>query len=164
MLNYSVCQTLDDGPAAMKDRTHSHSLRADTAQPLSILLVEDDASDALLTEIALDDAGMDYQMHILRSGTEVAPYLRSQCGHGKHLPDLLILDLSLPSMDGFEVLSQLAELAVSSTAFSELPIIILTGDSSSYFLKHCYGLHIIAFLVKPCSPKRIYEAMSRLRK
>lgn len=132
--------------------------RARTRRPPSaairILLVEDDASDALLTEVALDGVELEYDLCTLQDGAEVVPYLQ-----GGPLPDMLLLDLSLPGMDGFGILSQLADWATGSERFRELPIVILTGDAHCAFLKHCHGLNIIAYLTKtlPAQPHPRYS-------
>ena len=132
--------------------------------PFSILLAEDETSDIVLTEIALDESELDYELYTVKNGMEAVSYLRRQASTPEgRMPNMLMLDLSLPNMDGFEVLTQLAELAIHSNRFSDLPIVILTGDSNSTFLKRCYGLHIVAYIVKPCSAKNIHETLRRIR-
>lgn len=130
-----------------------------------ILLVEDDASDAMLTEIALDNAEIEYSMRVLKSGSDVLPYLHHERKYyGGRMPDMMLLDLSLPSMDGFEVLAKLAE---QQHYFGELPIVILTGDTRCTFLKRSFGLTIAAYLTKPCSPhkiRKVFDAINRTRK
>ncbi len=98
-------------PAYDKTRPRDPFIGQRRGEKLRILLVEDDASDALLTAVALDETHIHYDMQALTSGMEVVPYLRRLGAQGEPMPDLLMLDLSLPVMDGFEVLSQLAELA-----------------------------------------------------
>ena len=132
---------------------------------IRILLVEDDASDIMLTKIALDAAGMDYNLCTLKNGEEVVPYLRRQLkNRDGHIPDVLLLDLSLPEVDGFEILSTLAEMSVISERISTLPIVILTGDTHCAFLKRCYGLNIMEYLTKPCSAEKIHNLMNALRR
>jgi len=129
--------------------------------PLDILLVEDEASDARLTEAALCEADIEYEMHRLRDGCEVLPFL-SRLGkyQGERTPDIMFLDLSLPAKDGFEVLS---DLAGQPGRFSDLPIIILTGDEHCAFLKRSYGLYIAEYMTKPCTAKKLRAAIAAIR-
>lgn len=139
---------------------HAYKYRPEVTHPFHILLVEDDSSDIMLTEMALDATGVDYDLHTLHRGDEVLPYLRHQ---GKYeampRPDLLMLDLSLPIKDGFEVLAELGGL---SERFGEMPIIILTGDTSSSFLKGSHDLNVAAYLTKPCSIRALRNTLARI--
>ena len=127
--------------------------------PVDILLVEDEDSDVMLTEISLLSARVKYNLHRLSSGRDVIPYLFSA---GKYQnakkPAILMLDLSLPDKDGFEIL---AELAAMPERIKKLPIIILTADSHSMFLKHSYNLNIVAYLSKPCTAEKMRAAVQR---
>lgn len=135
--------------------------RPATINPFNILLVEDDASDVMLAEIALDATQLDYELHTLPNGSEVLSYL---CGRGKYgdkpRPDVMMLDLSLPTKDGFEVLAELSE---NPQRHGNLPIVILTGDTHSAFLRASYGLNIAAYVIKPCSASKIRDAMLRVQ-
>ena len=130
--------------------------------PLRILLVEDDFSDIMLTEIALDATHVDYELHTLGNGADVIPYLRGQRKYqGEPNPDILMLDLSLPSKDGFEIL---AELSINAERYRNLPIIILTGDTHCAFLKTSYDLNIAEYLTKPCTSEKIERAIIAINK
>ncbi len=121
------------------------------AQTLQLLLVEDDPSDTALTKIALDASGTAYKLHTLSSGADVLPYMTEW-----RKPDILLLDLSLPGKDGFEVL---AELSSQPSRFGSVSIVILTGDTHCAFLTHSYGLNIAAYLTKPCTCDKIRSAL-----
>ena len=130
---------------------------------IDILLVEDNTSDAMLAEISLDETDINYKLHTLKNGAQVVPYLLNQLkARDGHIPDALILDLSLPAVDGFEILSTLTEIALISESISKLPIIILTGDTHCVFLKRCYGLNIVEYIIKPCSTQKIKAAMKAI--
>jgi CheY-like chemotaxis protein len=129
--------------------------------PIHILLAEDDASDVMLTESALDAAAPDCYLHTLRNGADVLPYLSGQGKYrGQPRADMLMLDLSLPGKDGFEVL---AELAARSERYGDLPIVILTGDRQCAFLSGSCELNIAAYLTKPCSPEKMQQVMTAIR-
>jgi CheY-like chemotaxis protein len=154
-LSVAKTMTVASAPAGYATATSPHG-----DSPLGILLVEDEASDALLAEAALDDADLDYEMRTLQDGQEVLPYLYRQGKYrDERRPDIMFLDLSLPTKDGFEVLADLAE---QPGRFGDLPIVILTGDTHCAFLKQSYGLKIAAFLAKPCTAEKINAAMAAI--
>ncbi len=145
-----------------KDIVTASELARYADSPLDILLVEDDASDRMLIEMSLDDAHVKYAMHALKDGQAVLPYLHRKgkyCDEG--IPDIMFLDLSLPTKDGFEVLADLAE---HSAYFSDLPIVILTGDTRCAFLTHSYGLKVAAYITKPCTPEKISAALAAIQR
>lgn len=130
------------------------------SDPLDILLVEDVTSDALLLRHALDAAHVPYQLHGLRKGDEVMPWLARELKIGHTLPDLLMLDLNLPRMDGFEILSELTE---ASPTLRAVPIVILTGyDDFDYVRKGYNNLCIPAYIAKPCTAGKIRETLAGL--
>lgn len=139
----------------------AYSMRAKIKrrQPLQILLVEDDPSDVLLTELALDETYVPHNLHTLRSGSEVLAYLRQEGKYaGAPTPDLILLDLTLPQKDGFEVMTELTQEA----GFERIPIIILTGSPYSRQLMESRGLWLCDYMDKPCNPDKLIEAFGRL--
>lgn len=153
----AVVETMDTPAETGICALASHS---STTDPIHILLAEDEESDVMLTETALDDAHIDYDLHTVNNGAEILPYLRGQGAYcNMPAPEVLMLDLSMPGKDGFEVLAEMSE---KSERFGDLPIIILTGDTGSAFLKHSYDLNIAAYLTKPCSAQKIQSAFTAI--
>jgi len=114
-----------------------------------ILLAEDLSDDVLLIRRALDNAGVKNPFHVVRDGEEALDYLN---GVGKYsnrdeypLPDILLLDLKMPKMDGFEVLEKIR----SSETFGSLRIIVLTSSTQIKDVNRAYELGANSFLVKP---------------
>ena len=133
-----------------------------TDDPLDILLVEDVASDALLLRLALDTSRMPYRLRSIRKGDEVLPWLMQELKNGRQaLPDVLLLDLGLPCMDGFEVL---AGIAAAKPDIRAIPIVILTGYEHFEYIRQSYDLCVTAYINKPCDPAAIYEILARLRR
>src|SRR5438270_7458616 len=105
-----------------------------------ILLAEDLADHVLLVRRALDQAGVKNPLFVVRDGEEALEYLY---GEGKYanrheypLPDLLLLDLKMPKMDGFEVL----RVVRGDRRFATLRIIVLTSSEDIYDVNKAYEL------------------------
>jgi len=128
-------------------------------QPLHILLVEDDPSDVMLTECALDETYIPHELHTVRSGNDALQYLRhEETFADASAPDVIFLDLSLPHKDGLEVLAELTQEA----SFNHTPIIILTGSQDYRHILTSYNLWLSDYLAKPCSPEKLLEAFGKL--
>lgn len=160
-MSYAALATADIIHFPDEQRMRSAAACSAASVPIHILLAEVDASDVMLTECALDAANIDYELHTLNAGTQVLPYLQGQgqyCDEPK--PQLLVLDLSMPGKDGFEVL---ADLSAKSERFGNFPIVILTGDKHCAFLKKSYDLNIVAYITKPCTAEKIRNALTAIR-
>jgi|SRR6516162_780703 CheY-like chemotaxis protein len=114
-----------------------------------ILLVEDQANDYLLIRKAFDKGGIVNPLFVVTSGEEAVAYLS---GEGKFrnrheypLPDLILLDLKMPGMDGFDVLKWVR----SEPGLNTLVIVVLTSSEHVYDVNEAYKLGANSFLVKP---------------
>jgi two-component system, chemotaxis family, response regulator Rcp1 len=114
--------------------------------PIEVLLVEDSPGDVRLTREAFRDANSSVQLHVASDGVEAMEFLRHQ---GIHVhaprPDLILLDLNLPKMDGREVLAQIKEDASLKT----IPTIILTTSDAEADIARSYQLQANCYLSKP---------------
>src|SRR5512135_278585 len=96
------------------------------AKPTAILLAEDDENDVFLVRRAMAQAGVGSELIVARDGQEAVDYLsRDAPGGGQPLPGLLLLDLKMPRLNGFEVLSWLS----TRPDLSELPVVVLSSSS-----------------------------------
>lgn len=125
-----------------------------------ILLVEDRLDDYLLVQRALAKAGLSNPFFHVHDGEEAMDYLegaREFKDRAKFpLPDLVLLDLKLPRMDGFEVLREVRR----NPVFRTLPIIVLTSSQDLADVNRAYELGANSFLVKPLEFDH-YPAMMR---
>lgn len=125
-----------------------------------ILLAEDLANDVVLVRRALDKAGVKNPFFVVRDGEECLAYLHGVGKFSKRdeypLPDILLLDLKMPRMDGFEVLREIR----GHKAFAALRIIVLTSSEDVYDVNRAYELGANSFLVKPLEFQN-YTAMMR---
>jgi two-component system, chemotaxis family, response regulator Rcp1 len=114
--------------------------------PIEVLLVEDSPGDARLTREALREANMSVHLHVVCDGVEAMEYLRRQGAHVHAArPDLILLDLNLPRMDGREVLG----LVKADPSLKTIPTIILTTSESEADVATSYQLHANCYLSKP---------------
>lgn len=125
-------------------------------KPLKILLVEDLIGDTILTKNTLDITDVPYSLTIIRKGEQVVPYLEENL---IFKPDLLLLDIGMPGMDGFDILEQLSQ---KDFSISTVPIVILTSLENFEHICKCYPrLHIISYLNKPCAQDGMKTVMQQ---
>ena len=113
---------------------------------LEVLLVEDSPGDVRLTQEAFRDANMSINLHIAADGVEAMSFLRREGDHGEApRPDLILLDLTLPRMDGREVLAHIK----ADAALRTIPTVILTTSDSEADIVKSYELQANCYLSKP---------------
>lgn len=117
-----------------------------TFQDLEILLVEDNEGDVQLTIEAFKEAKIRNQIKVVRDGEEALDYLRKQGNYADALsPDIILLDINLPKIDGKEVLSTMKNDPVLKT----IPVIMLTTSSADADVQESYANHANCYVVKP---------------
>jgi CheY-like chemotaxis protein len=125
--------------------------------PVNILLIEDTMSDALLLRMAINASRVPCNVHELPNGDEVLPWLRdSQAQKNGVLPDIILLDLGLPQLDGFQLLEEFAK---APSPVRSIPIVILTGYEHFDYIRKNHNLSIPAYLTKPCKADKIREIL-----
>jgi len=113
---------------------------------IEVLLVEDNPGDVRLTQEAFLDANPSVHLHIASDGVEAMAFLRREGSHTKDpRPDLILLDLNLPKMDGREVLALIKEDASLKT----IPTVILTTSEAEADIVKSYQLQANCYLSKP---------------
>jgi len=113
-------------------------------RPLDVLLVEDSPGDVRLTREALRDAHPSVHLHVAIDGVQGMAFLRREGAYGDApRPDLILLDLNLPRMDGREVLAHIK----ADAGFATIPVIILT--TSEIDVVKSYQLKANCYLTKP---------------
>ena len=118
---------------------------------LNILSAEDDPDDRLFIKKAIDEAGIQGRVDFVPDGKSLIEKLTEQ--YDGHLPDILLLDLNMPFMDGLEVLKVLRE----HEDIRDLPVIILTTSSEQTDIDRCYSLGAKFFVTKPDSFYELVE-------
>ena len=132
------------------------------AKSIHILLADDDEDDQLLTREALQESLVHSQLSIVSDGAELLEYLRRE---GKFadlkselLPDLILLDLNMPRMDGREALAAIK----ADTVFRRIPVVILTTSKAEEDMVKSYDLGAASYLSKPVTFDGLVELMRSL--
>jgi CheY-like chemotaxis protein len=130
-------------------------------QSVTILLVEDDPGHARLIERNLRRAHITNDIVTLSDGQQAVDYLLREQTYAESthaLPLLLLLDLNLPGLDGYQVLGRLK----ADARTRHIPIIILTTTDEPYEIARCYTLGCNIYLTKPVEYEQFAEAMRTL--
>lgn len=116
------------------------------ANVIDILLVEDNPGDVRLTEEALKESKLAVSMRVARDGIEALAILRGEGSYANQpQPDLILLDLNMPKMDGREVLRQIK----SDDRLKRIPVVVLTTSEAEKDIVQAYGLHANCYITKP---------------
>jgi two-component system, response regulator len=127
----------------------------------AILLVEDNASDEVLTLRALKKAGFANPVAVVRDGAKALDYVFSQGSHAGRtgdLPRLVMLDLNLPKLSGLEVLRRIR----ADARTRSLPVVILTSSREDRDVSGGYSNGANSYVVKPVDYARFAEAIRQL--
>ena len=123
----------------------------------AILLVEDNPNDELLTLRALKKNKIKNEVVVARDGTEALEYLFGT-GNTRALPQVVLLDLKLPKVDGLEVLQRIR----ADERTKRLPVVILTSSNEEKDLIACYDRGANSYIRKPVDFNQFTEAVRQL--
>lgn len=126
------------------------------ARLAEILLVEDNEGDIELTKEAFEEARFRNNLHVSEDGEEALDYLFKRNGHEQALtPDIILLDLNMPGIDGREVL----ETIKLDGDLRRIPVIILTSSKADKDVIESYNLHANCYIVKPVDAKKFIDVV-----
>ena len=115
---------------------------------LSVLLVDDDEGDLLMIQEALDSGTAAHEIHVVHDGQECLDFLRRKGPfRDAPRPDLVLLDLNMPRVDGRQVLAAVKV----DEELRKIPIIVLTTSRAPADITSSYDLHANAYVTKPMS-------------
>lgn len=148
ILNVPVAYFYEGYVPAKESNAHkeeAHAISMKRLKPLAILLVEDDAADEVLTRNALEACSLDTCVHAVHDGIEALEFLRNKRHlHSFPRPDIVLLDLNIPKMDGYAVLKEIK----NDRALRDLPVIILTNSINPQEMVDAYRNGASGFYVK----------------
>ncbi|RQG91780.1 response regulator [Natrarchaeobius chitinivorans] len=133
---------------------------AGTNSPFDILLVEDNHGDVRLLREAMRRVEFDQKIRVVTDGREALDFVHQR---GEYTdappPDLILLDLNLPQVNGIDVLCELDD----DVDLSCIPVIILTSSQADEDIRQAYECGANAYLTKPVDPDEFIELVQSLR-
>jgi CheY-like chemotaxis protein len=126
---------------------------------IHILLVEDNEGDIVLTQEALDEGKIKNTVSVVRDGWEAIQYLEKNNGYENALePDLVLLDINLPKMNGHKVLKHIK----NHEDLKHIPVIMLTTSSDDVDIIKSYKNHSNCYITKPVDINSFIEVISTI--
>jgi len=126
---------------------------------IDVLLIEDDPGDVLMTREAFEDNKLRNRLSVVSDGVSALEFLRKEGEHtDAPTPDLILLDLNLPRMDGREVLQALKE----DAGLRSIPVVVLTTSEAEEDVVRSYSLHANAYVTKPVDFDRFIEVVRQI--
>ena len=127
---------------------------------LIILMADDDEDDRLLAQDALLESGARARLLFVADGIELLHYLRDRAGQTPETPapDLLLLDLNMPGLDGRAALRQIK----NDPALETLPVVVLSTSSAATDIDACYRSGANSYITKAVSFDDMVDAMRKL--
>jgi chemotaxis family two-component system response regulator Rcp1 len=138
-----------------------HASQELVGRPMEILLVEDNCADARLTVELLREGNIKHRMSWVWDGIEALEFLRHQGIYAQApRPDLIFLDLSLPRLDGRELLELLRE----DLDLKSIPVVVMTASQSHEDYLRGESLEVESYIVKPVDVEKFLEVVKELRR
>jgi two-component system, chemotaxis family, response regulator Rcp1 len=128
-------------------------------RPVEILLVEDNPGDVRLTVEALREGKVRNHLSVVGDGVEALAYLRREGAHAEApRPDLILLDLNLPKVNGLEVLAAIK----GDDNLRRIPVVVLTTSKAEEDVVRTYDLHANCFISKPVDLERFIQVVKTI--
>jgi len=127
--------------------------------PIEILLVEDSPGDVRLAQEVFKEAKVRNELHVVHNGEEAMDFLRKK---GKYeeasRPDIVLLDLNLPRMNGHEVLAEIKK----DPDLKRIPVVVLTVSKDEEDILKSYNLYANCFITKPVDLAQFLEVVKSI--
>ena len=125
---------------------------------IEILLVEDNEGDIVLTLEALTDARIKNKVNVVKDGDAAIEYLELSKAGEQRIPDLILLDINLPKVDGKEVLAYIK----NDEILKKTPVVMLTTSSSENDISDAYSNHANCYITKPVDFNNFFEIIKAI--
>jgi CheY-like chemotaxis protein len=126
---------------------------------IDILLVEDNPGDVRLTREAFKEGKVVNTLHVVQDGVEALAFLRHEGAYVKSIhPDIILLDLNLPRMNGRELLANIK----TDPELKRIPVVILTTSKSELDIIESYDLHANCYITKPVDMERFITVVQSI--
>jgi two-component system response regulator len=131
-------------------------------EPVDLLLIEDQPSDAELALRALRNLGLGSRLELVEDGAEALDFIFGRADYAERsiddAPGLILLDLKLPKVSGHEVLRQLK----SDERTAHVPVVVLSSSKEDSDVERCYELGVNSYVVKPVDFGQFTETVQRI--
>lgn len=132
------------------------------AQPLTILLADDDSNDRFMIQKAVEKSRIEARLYTVEDGQEALDFLRGEgkyaVGEDRPRPQLLLLDLNMPRKGGLDTLKEIR----MDAALTDMPVVILTTSEAESDILRTYDLGANWFLTKPATIDSLAEMVKFL--
>ncbi|HEY5393130.1 MAG TPA: response regulator [Hanamia sp.] len=129
---------------------------------VEILFAEDSPDDALLTIRALKKSGFANKVHHVKDGAEALDFIYCRNLYAtrniKETPKLILLDLKMPKISGFEVL----EIIKADPDFKSVPVVVLTSSKEDPDIQKCYALGANSYIAKPVESEIFFNVIKEI--
>ena len=130
-----------------------------TVKSFDILLVEDNPDDVVITQKAFEIAKVSASLSIVENGKECMSFLKRESPYGSApRPDLILLDLNMPIMDGRQTLAEI----VKDDSFRSIPVVVLTTSNAETDLVDMYQMRCSSYIKKPVDLNEFLEVIESL--
>ena len=129
-------------------------------RPIEILIVEDNAADVVLTTTALRDAKIANEVYVVNDGEKALAFLRREGEYSSApCPDIVFLDMSLPKINGHEVLAVMK----ADLELRRIPVVVVSGSNADADIRRAYDEQIAGYIVKPASHDEYFSAIRSVK-
>ena len=125
-------------------------------EPIEILMVDDSMGDIRLAQEALKEGRVRNRLSVAHDGEQAMAFLRREDGYeDAPRPDLVLLDLNMPRMDGRQVLAEIK----GDPSLRSIPVVVLTTSEAEADIVKAYDLHANAYITKPVDLEAFLDAV-----
>lgn len=133
-------------------------VQTELGRPVTVAYVDDSEDDQFLASEALSATGRAHELRIVSSAIEMWTMLEQRLDAGERLPDVLVVDLKMPQVDGHQLLGAL----VNDTTIAGLPMVVLTTSSDQRDVERVEAAGPIRYMVKPSRFSGLVETFDRI--
>lgn len=137
-------------------------MEEEVRKPITLLMAEDDEDDRMFAEEALEESKLANELYTVENGEELVDYMR---GNGEYadrdaypLPDLILLDLNMPKLDGREALQEIKD----DPGLRQVPVVVLTTSQAEEDIYKTYDMGVSSYITKPVTFEDLVEIMKVL--
>ena len=135
-------------------------MTTDQLIPVKILLVEDNAGDVELAREALESSKFLNELHVVEDGVYAIDFLKKRKAYKDvPRPDIILLDLNLPRLDGRAVLKEIKQ----DDALKTIPVVVLTTSRAEEDILRSYKLHANCYITKPLDLQQFFNVVKNIK-